>query len=97
MTVEHSFFENNTAVVSVAQWPCSRTMRLTLVGILFEYHITVFVCAGACTLHGGLTWCGLQRCSGWAARGPGLHRVWARLTDADGRAASCHVVHDGSR
>ena len=39
MTVEHSFFEHNTAV-SVAQWPCSKTTRLTLVGTLFEYHIT---------------------------------------------------------
>ena len=48
MTVEHSFFEHNTAV-SVAQWPCSRTTRLTLVGILFEYLIIVFVCAGTCT------------------------------------------------
>ena len=48
MTVEHSFFEHNTAV-SVAQWPCSRTTRLTLVGILFEYHMFVCVCVGMCT------------------------------------------------
>ena len=48
MTVEHSFFEQNTAV-SVAQWPCSRTTRLTLVGTLFEHHIIVFVCVGSCT------------------------------------------------
>ena len=94
MTVEHSFFEHNTAV-SVAQWPCSRTTRLTLVGMLFEYLIIVFVCVGTCTLHGGLTWCGLQRCSGWAARRRGRDRLWVRLTDADGRAASCRVVHDG--
>ena len=49
MTVEHSFFEHNTAGVSVAQWPCSRTTRLTLVGMLFEYPVTVFVCVGTCT------------------------------------------------
>ena len=94
MTVEHSFFEHNGAV-SVAQWPCRRTTRLTLVGILFEYNIIVFVCAGTCTLHGGLTWCGLQRCSGWAARRRGRDRLWVRLIDADGRAAPCRVVHDG--
>ena len=46
--MEHSFFEHNTAV-SVAQWPCSRTTRLPLVGILFEYPVTVFVCVGTCT------------------------------------------------
>ena len=87
MTVEHSFFEHNTAV-SVTQWPCSRTTRLTLVGILFEYLIIVFVCAGTCTLHGGLTSCGLQRCSGWAARRRGRDWLLVRLTDAGGRAAS---------
>ena len=48
MTVEHSFFVHNTAV-SMAQWPCIRTNRLTLVGILFEYHMFVFVCVGSCT------------------------------------------------
>ena len=48
MTVEHSFFEHNTAV-SVTQWPCSKTTQLTLVGILFEYLIIVFVCVGTCT------------------------------------------------
>ena len=48
MTVEHSFFEHNTAV-SVAQWPCSRTTRLTLVGTLVEYHMFGFVCVGMCT------------------------------------------------
>ena len=45
--VEHSFFEYNTAV-SVAQWPCGSTTRLTLVGILFEYHMFVCVCVCVC-------------------------------------------------
>ena len=47
--MEHSFFEHNTAVVSVAQWPCSRTTRLTLVGTLVKYHMFGFVCVGMCT------------------------------------------------